>query len=109
MSDTENAATQREIELKQRKIELKQKENDLNRSRVRRWVTYSAVWTYLLLSGLTILRLLRVNEYDMAIAVLGAVGSMSGSILGFWFGSRQQNATTMSTAPDDRKGEDKKG
>lgn len=60
-----------------------------NRSRVRRVVTYSAIGVYLGLSTLVVCWLLWVEKYDMAIAVLGGVGSMAGSITGFWFGARQ--------------------
>lgn len=59
------------------------------RSRVRRIVTYSAIGAYLFLSALVVFWLLWVEKYDMAIAVLGGVGSMAGSITGFWFGARQ--------------------
>ena len=69
------------------------------RSAVRRVVTYTAVGTYLALSAVTIVWLLWEKKYDMAIAVLGAVGSMAGSITGFWFGARQPKATTGSTEP----------
>ena len=59
------------------------------RSRVRRVVTYSAIGVYLGLSVLVVCWLLWEKRYDMAIAVLGGVGSMAGSITGFWFGARQ--------------------
>lgn len=59
------------------------------RSRVRRVITYSAIGVYLFLSILVVCWLLWKNKYDMAIAVLGGVGSMAGSITGFWFGARQ--------------------
>ena len=62
------------------------------RSAVRRRVTYWAVGTYLGLSSLTVAWLLWEKKYDMAIAVLGAVGSMAGSITGFWFGARRPSA-----------------
>lgn len=66
---------------------------------MRRVVTYTAVGTYLVLSTVTIVWLLWEKKYDMAIAVLGAVGSMAGSITGFWFGARQPKATTGSAEP----------
>lgn len=69
------------------------------RSAVRRVVTYTAVGTYLALSTVTIVWLLWEKKHDMAIAVLGAVGSMAGSITGFWFGARQPKATTESAEP----------
>ena len=59
------------------------------RSWVRQIVTYSAIGAYLGLSALVVGWLLYVEKYDMAIAVLGGVGSMAGSITGFWFGARQ--------------------
>ena len=65
------------------------------RSRVRRVVTYSAIGVYLGLSTLVVCWLLWVEKYDMAIAVLGGVGSMAGSITGFWFGARQIQKTEV--------------
>ena len=73
-------------------------EMELKRSAVRRWVTYFAIGTYLMLSATTVVWLLLEKEYDMAIAVLGAVGSMAGSITGFWFGARRP--TTPSSDAD---------
>lgn len=64
------------------------------RSAVRRRVTYAAVGIYLALSSLTVVWLLWEKKYDMAIAVLGAVGSMAGSITGFWFGARRPMLST---------------
>ncbi len=74
-------------------------ETEQKRSAVRRLVTYAAVGTYLGLSAATVVWLLWEKKYDMAIAVLGAVGSMAGSITGFWFGARQPKATTGSAEP----------
>ena len=59
MSDTANAVTQREIELK--------------RSAVRRHVTYFAVITYTVVSAGTVGWLLAMKKYDMAVAVLGGI------------------------------------
>ena len=66
-------------------------ETEQRRSAVRRYVTYGTIATYLVLSAITVVWLLYNENYDMAIAVLGAVGGMAGSITGFWFGARRSN------------------
>ena len=77
------------------------------RSAVRRRVTYAAVGTYLALSAVTVVWLLWENKYDMAIAVLGAVGSMAGSITGFWFGARRPRSSTTGQGTEEREEDDK--
>lgn len=79
-------------------------EMEIKRSAVRRWVTYIAIGTYLALSAITVGWLLYKEHYDMAIAVLGAVGSMAGSITGFWFGARRQMPATSNAATETRNG-----
>lgn len=70
---------------------MKLDETEQRRSAVRRRVTYGTIATYLVLSFITVIWLLFKENYDMAIAVLGAVGGMAGSITGFWFGARRPN------------------
>lgn len=106
MSDTANEATQK-------KIELKQKENDINRSKVRQYVTYSAVWTYLGVSAVTVGWLMSAEKYDMAVAVLGGIGSMtaqswvSGS--GPGNGTQRQIAAPRQTTGRESKNEESPG
>lgn len=69
-------------------------ETEQRRSAVRRYVTYGTIATYLVLSATTVIWLLYIENYDMAIAVLGAVGGMAGSITGFWFGARRSNGSS---------------
>ena len=76
------------------------------RSAVRRRVTYAAVGAYLALSSLTVVWLLWESKYDMAIAVLGAVGSMAGSITGFWFGARRPRASISDEGTKEREEND---
>jgi len=62
------------------------------RSAVRRLVTYAAIIVYLVLSATVTLWLMWQARYDLAIGVLGSVAGMSGSIIGYWFGSRRPEA-----------------
>ena len=73
------------------------------RSAVRQRVTYGAIGIYLLLSVITVVWLLCKENYDMAVAVLGAVGSMAGSITGFWFGARRQMPAASNAATENQE------
>ena len=64
-------------------------EIEKRRSRVRRVVTYGAIYGYLILAAIAVLWLLWVGRYEVAIGVLGGVAGLAGSISGFWFGSRR--------------------
>ena len=67
----------------------KQSENEISRSRVRQWVTYSVIWGYLVLAGVVTVWLMWAGRYEVAIGVLAGVAGLAGSITGFWFGSRR--------------------
>ena len=67
----------------------KHSENEISRSRVRQWVTYSVIWGYLVFAGVVIVWLMWAGRYEVAIGVLAGVAGLAGSITGFWFGSRR--------------------
>ena len=70
------------------------------KSAVRVYVTYVSIGSYLSLSAITVIWLLYLKKFEMAIAVLGAVGSMAGSITGFWFGARQPQTSNEAMGRD---------
>ena len=80
-------------------IARKDSENEIRRSRVRRWVTYSVIWAYLCLAAIVILWLMWVERYEVAIGVLAGVAGLAGSITGFWFGSRRPSQSPDGTTP----------
>lgn len=71
-------------EVEHARLALEQK-----RSAVRVWVTYGAVFAYLLLAAIVTIWLMWAGRYEVAIGVLGGVAGMAGSIVGFWFGARR--------------------
>lgn len=68
------------------------------RSRVRRWVTYGVIYVYLVLAAVVVVWLMWAERYDMAIAVLGGVAGIAGSITGFWFGARRPQRKRATSA-----------
>ena len=82
----------------------KHSENEISRSRVRQWVTYSVIWAYLGLAAVVILWLMWAGRYEVAIGVLAGVAGLAGSITGFWFGSRRPSGVPQQPAapPDDQ-------
>ena len=61
----------------------KHSENEISRSRVRQWVTYSVIWAYLALAATVTLWLMWAGRYEVAIGVLAGVAGLAGSITGF--------------------------
>ena len=85
----------------------KHSENEISRSRVRQWVTYSVIWAYLALAATVTLWLMWAGRYEVAIGVLAGVAGLAGSITGFWFGSRRPSGTSgtaTSAGGDDATG-----
>ena len=72
----------------------KHSENEISRSRVRQWVTYSVIWAYLGLATVVIVWLMWAGRYEVAIGVLAGVAGLTGSITGFWFGSRRPSQSS---------------
>ena len=64
-------------------------EIEKRRSKVRRLVTYGAIYGYLFLAAVVVIWLMWAGRYEVAIGVLGGVAGLAGSISGFWFGSRR--------------------
>ena len=74
-----------------------QHEQEMRKSRVRVWVTYTMTATYALASLYLIVWLLRTDKTDLAIGVFSGLASTSASIIAFWFGARG----SARTQPDD--------
>ena len=64
-------------------------EKEQRRSKVRIYVTYASIGTYLILASIVIGWLMWAGRYEVAIGVLGGVAGLAGSITGFWFGARK--------------------
>ena len=84
----------------------KQSENEISRSRVRQWVTYSVIWAYLGLAAVVTLWLMWAGRYEVAIGVLAGVAGLAGSITGFWFGSRRPSGSTQQPPEQDAPRDD---
>lgn len=70
-------------------LERERLEIEKRRSKVRRLVTYGAIYGYLFLAAVVVIWLMWAGKYEVAIGVLGGVAGLAGSISGFWFGSRR--------------------
>lgn len=70
-------------------LERERLEIEKRRSKVRRLVTYGAIYGYLFLAAVVVIWLMWKEQYEVAIGVLGGVAGLAGSISGFWFGSRR--------------------
>ena len=70
-------------------LERETLEIEKRRSKVRRLVTYGAIYGYLFLAAVVVIWLMWAGRYEVAIGVLGGVAGLAGSISGFWFGSRR--------------------
>ena len=65
---------------------------EIARSRVRRVITYAAVGTFLGTSAVVTGLLAWKGKWEMAITLLGTIGTLAGSFGGFWFAGRTKEA-----------------
>ena len=69
------------------------------RSRVRINVTYWVTAVYLAIAVVLIFALIAKKDFDTALGVFASVAASTGTILGFWFGSRGQGGVTVEAEP----------
>ena len=57
---------------------------------VRVWITYAVTFTFLGVAIYLIWFLVNESMYEMAFSVFGTLAGVAGTIIGFWFASREK-------------------
>lgn len=68
------------------------KNTESRKSNVRVVVTYAVTGAFLLAALFLIVFLMKESKYEMAFSVFGTLTGVAGTIIGFWFASREKQS-----------------